>query len=182
MVEQANIDQVEGLSQPAGECLVRSTGFGHSRWVIMRCNQGGGVEFQRPFDYLAWIYARTVYGASEEFFKLNDPVPVVEEQRAEHFMLIAFEPGLQEAAGVFGPSEHFAFPDAPGKVTVTEFKRGLEQYELRRPDAFYMSKIAFAGIQQWANSTELGEHGSGYVECCLPRVTSANKYGEQLCV
>ncbi len=78
MIEQADVDQRQGLLDAVGDELVRVAGFGDPGGVIVRDDDGGTVPLEGALDHLARMHAGPVNGAAKQLLELDQPVPVVE--------------------------------------------------------------------------------------------------------
>lgn len=81
VIQQTDIHQVQGLSEPLCYLTVRQAGIGKPRRMTMRHNDSGGVMFQTGFHHFAGMDLSMVDSAAEERFVSNKAMLVIEEER-----------------------------------------------------------------------------------------------------
>ena len=87
MIQEANVDETQGLLQALRDELIRLRGFCDSARVRVGENYGGGVLFERFFHDFAWVNGRAVDRALEHLLVADEPVALVEEDHGEDFSL-----------------------------------------------------------------------------------------------
>lgn len=112
MIEGPHLYDIEGFLDPRGDGLVRLTGFGIARRVVMAQDAGGGVVAQGGLDDFAGMDARAVDGAPKQLLKGQDPVFVVQPEHGEDFMLQRAEPQPKEFHGIGRGSNRHATGEA----------------------------------------------------------------------
>ena len=55
--------------------------------MVVRNDDGRRIALERELDDFAWVYAGAVDGAAEQFFEVNQAMPLVEIQAAEYLVL-----------------------------------------------------------------------------------------------
>lgn len=96
VVEHSNVDEPQGVLEPAGEALVGPTGVYYSGGVVMGEDDGGGVVPEGRFYHLAGVDGSSVDGAGEHNLELDHPVAGVEEECSEHLVFQWGEPKAKE--------------------------------------------------------------------------------------
>src|SRR3990172_6478056 len=79
MVEYPDLHQRQRLLQPLRQDLVRPTGFGHARGVVVHQNDGGRIEGKRSFHYFARINRRSIERTAKQLLERQYPMSVVEK-------------------------------------------------------------------------------------------------------
>ncbi len=87
MIEDTNVHQCQCVLEPSGQRLVGMTRLGDTRGVVVKKDDGGRVDLQRPLNDDARVNRCAVDGALEQFHRLDDAVAVVQEEAAEHLCL-----------------------------------------------------------------------------------------------
>jgi hypothetical protein len=95
VVEQADVEQGQGILQAPRDGLVRQAGLIHSGRVIVCGDQGRSAVTQCLFRHYAWVHRCAVYGAVEQFFEGNDPVTRIQEKAGEHLVRMITQDRLQ---------------------------------------------------------------------------------------
>src|SRR5271154_3419447 len=67
VIQEANVDQREGLLHSLGDQLIRLAGLGDARRMIVSDDDGGAIALQRMLDDLARMHAGAVDRAAEQF-------------------------------------------------------------------------------------------------------------------
>ena len=85
MVVQCNVKALRQIAQLMGHFNIGARRRRVARGVIMGNDEGGGVQFQRPFDDLAWIDRRMVDRASAHLFIGDDIVLFIQKNNMKFF-------------------------------------------------------------------------------------------------
>ena len=95
VVEQADIDQCQGLFQCAREQEVRFAGFGGARRMVVGQHDAGRVGSERFLHYFARIHAGMTERTAEHFLGGDQAILDVEEEHDERFVALAAEQHAQ---------------------------------------------------------------------------------------
>lgn len=82
---------------------VDRAGFGITRRVIMREDDGGGVDGERGLEHVGWLNRHTSDTAAAHLVPADDPPPRRQTQNAEDFDRFVFEYRRKQGADVIGP-------------------------------------------------------------------------------
>jgi hypothetical protein len=87
MIEDANVDEGEGLLETSGYRFVGVGRFGDpATWVVVREDDRGGVVLEGLFDDFAGMYGRPVDRAAEEILASNQAMAAVEVDERKDFV------------------------------------------------------------------------------------------------
>ena len=140
-----------------------------------RCIDGKGL-----FDDLAGVDGRSVYRASEQLVKSEDPVPVVEEQAAEQFVLEMPHASLQKGFRVTGGANRLPAGQRFSVIAPGEFGQRTQDCKPGVPDAIAIQNSCRIGVQQRAQASETMQEPRGGVFSGRITTTGTNHCCEQL--
>ena len=115
MVEDAHVNQRQGVAEPGGNQFICLRGLRDSARVVVGEDHCRGIAGERLLHDLAGVDAGAVHGAAEERGELDDAVAVVEEEDREDFVLEGSQVEAQVLAGVAGARERAAAANALGE-------------------------------------------------------------------
>lgn len=110
MIQYADLEQRERLTQPLGDAPVGVTGLGHAGGVIVGEDDRPGAQLQRPARYLTRVDRGAVQGATEQRLEADHAVLGIEKQRGE--LLVAQVAKLGGQVGAHQGGEVNALPRA----------------------------------------------------------------------
>src|SRR5208283_3957100 len=102
MVQNTNINKIEGAFQSTGDLLVRCTRFIILTRVVMNQHDGRSLCLKHQLDDLPWMHARAVNSASKELDKAQKPVMGIEQKDTEIFAVSVAKRYRQKVANQFG--------------------------------------------------------------------------------
>lgn len=126
MIEHADIDQCQRLTQPARDELIGLTGFGHPRRMIVREYYRSRVATQGLLDHLTRMHARAIYRAAKQFIEGDQSMTIVEVQTAKQLIRLIAQAGDEKAMGGSRGVEQRAGAQRLGVVSARQFERGLQ--------------------------------------------------------
>ena len=85
MIQEANVDEAQGLLQALSDELVGLRRLYDSARVRVGEDDGGGVLFERFLHDFAWVNRCAVDGALEHLLVTNQSMALVEEDHGEDF-------------------------------------------------------------------------------------------------
>ncbi|KGE52283.1 hypothetical protein GW15_0210130 [Xanthomonas axonopodis pv. vasculorum] len=91
MIEDANIHQMQGITQTIGNDAICFTAAGAAGGVVVREDYCRSVQFDRSLDDHAWIDCRLVNRAVGEGLEGDDAMLAVQKYRSKHFICLAAE-------------------------------------------------------------------------------------------
>ena len=130
MVQQADIHQFQGRSDPLCDALISLAGLGHARWVIVSQDNRRGIHFQRLLHDFAGINAGAIDRAAEQLFEQDDPVPVIEVDTSENLMGPVSQPRQQERLCVCRAADRLANGQGFFKIAASQLAQGGQGYAL----------------------------------------------------
>jgi len=86
VIQDADIDEGEGVIQPAGDRGIVPAGLSNAAGVIVSEDHGRGIQLQAAPDYHSGVHAGSIDGAPEEALEGDQLVAGIEEQAAEVFI------------------------------------------------------------------------------------------------
>jgi hypothetical protein len=102
MVEYFDVDQLQGVAQSAREIRIRGAWFTYPGRVVVREDDGRGIEVQDPFNDFTRMDYRAVDGSFEQGFEGNHAMSGIEEDRAKHLTRAMSKLRDKEAPGGSG--------------------------------------------------------------------------------
>ena len=132
VVHQPDIDQRQGLLQPAGNLLVGQAGLRHAGRVVMGDDDRSCVAGQGLFDDLPGVDVGRVQRAPEQLVERDDPAAVVEPQAAKDLVGEVAQAHLQEFPRCLGVVQRQPRPQRLLVVPAGQFQRGLQDDVPRR--------------------------------------------------
>ncbi len=157
MVEQAHVDQRQGVAQRASDRGVGAARFGGAAGVVVRDDDGARVGAESELDELARVHGRLVDGAAKEFVGGEQTVAVVEQQGVEDLVLESGEPQAQPVLDAFWIGEEVGLAGGFGQRPAGEFEGGLELRVFGQPLARYGGEGSGPGVDERAHATEVCE-------------------------
>src|SRR5690606_14580007 len=118
VVEQADVDQRQGLLEARGDRAVRGAGLGAAAGMVVPDDHRRRVAGQRVAHHFARMHLRAVHGAAEQLLERQGPVPGVQEQRREHLARMPAQALREIAAGRGWVGERLAPLQAGGEEPV----------------------------------------------------------------
>ena len=99
VVQDADVEEAEGLPEAPSDGAVRRTGFGVAAGVVVEEHQGRGVVVQGSLGDDPGMHLAAIDGAGEEVLGGDDPVLGVQEHGTEDFVRQGRASGLQVGCG-----------------------------------------------------------------------------------
>lgn len=163
MVEEPDIDQVEGGFQPQGDALIGLAGFRDPGWMIMSKNDRGRIDGKGLFDNLAGVDGRSVYRAAEQRVKSQDLMPVVEKQAAKQLVFEMPHVSLQKGFRVSGGANRLTKGQRFSVIASGEFGQCPQDGKPGAPDTVALQNGRRIGVQQRAQASETMQQPRGGV-------------------
>jgi hypothetical protein len=161
VIEQPDIDQLEGRLQAPGDAFVGLAGFGNAGRMIVGKDNSGGIDRQRLLYNLARIDTGAVDRAAKQFIEAQHPMPVVEIQAAEHFVPEVANLRVQEGLRVRGALNCGADRQRLCEVTSCKLRQGAKQLASHAADALFGRERSRVGMQQLAQATKAQQQSIG---------------------
>ena len=180
MVQEPDIDQVQGGFQPQRDALIGLAGFGDPGWMIVSQNDRGRIDGKGLFDDLAGVDGRPVYRAAEQLVKSEDPMPVVEEQAAKQLVLEMPHASLQKGFRVSGGANRLTNGQRFSVVASGELGQRPQDGKPGVPDTVALQNGCLIGVQQRAQASETLQKPRGGVFGQYIAATRTNHRREQL--
>ncbi len=180
VIEEADLDQGEGVAQPGRDDLVGLRRFGDPGGVVVGQDHGRRVAGEGLLDDLPGVDARPVDRAAEQFLAAGEPVAAVQEQAAEHLVLEVAQPGHQVVAGRPRAAEDRAGLEPLEVMAAHDLERRLEFCPVRGPDTALATEFAALGGQYAAQRAETHEQAARHVQCARAARPMAQPDREQL--
>ena len=108
MIQEAYIDQFECRFETPGDALIGLAGLCDTRWVIVRQNDGSGVDRQCFLDHLTRVHASAIDCAAEHFVEAQYAMAIVQVQAAEQFVAEVTKAGMQICFSIGGAPDRLA--------------------------------------------------------------------------
>src|SRR5690606_16553823 len=125
VIEHSYVHQRQRVPQPPGDRLVRMARLGDPRRVVVKEDDRGCIELEGTLYDDTWMNRGAVDGALEHLHHLDDPVPIVEEQRTEHFVLAVDELQSKEGPCLLRAAQRTTRTMAFGKNGQRQFDHGF---------------------------------------------------------
>ena len=106
VIEYSHIDQRQCITQTTGDCLVCPARLRHTRRVIVKKDNGGGVAGQRLLDDDPGMDLGPVDRALKMLDDLDDAVTIVEVDRPKYFVATITEFEFQEIPRLVGTGQN----------------------------------------------------------------------------
>ncbi len=133
--------------------------------VVMRQNDGCGIDFERFLDDLPRIDGGTVDRAPEQLIEPQYAVPVVEKQAAKQLMVEMSHAGLEEGLRVSRTSYGLTAGQRLRVVATGEFRKGLQDTQSRATDAAARQDVRRLGMQQRPKAAKTMQKLNGHIAC-----------------
>ncbi|MNH29538.1 hypothetical protein D3C79_897760 [compost metagenome] len=91
MVQDADLNQGQGLGQACGEYPIGTARFRAAGRVVVAEDHGGGVVLQCLDDHLAGIHRSAVDAAGEQNVEAQHAVTRVEAEQGKHLVVVGGE-------------------------------------------------------------------------------------------
>lgn len=180
MVEQAHIDQGQGLLELDGELAVGGAGFGDAARVVVRHQHGRGVAAQGLLHEDARVHAGAVDGALGEDALGDQAMAVVEEQGGEALVRCVAQPAAEILAGAVRVLQGTATIEFGLQVPAPQGQGGLQQGGAGRPEAGQGAEPGGIALQQGPQAAALGEQGAGVADGIGAAWAGAEQQGQKL--
>ena len=148
MVQQADLDQGQGLLQALGDGAVGGRGVGAAGRVVVTDDHRRRIVAQRPPHHLARVHLGAVDGAGEQFLEGQRAVPGVQEQHREHLVRPCPQAAGEVAAGGDRVGEGVAAGQGRGKVAVAQLQGGGQLAGPGRTQAGQAGQLHRGAVQQ----------------------------------
>ena len=135
VIENPDIQQGQGGTQPLGDTPVGCAGFGHTRGVVVGEYQGGSPVLQCPHGDLPRIHGGAIQRAKKQILAAEHPVLAVEEQAGKNLPVPGAQMQLQEASGLAATADHLRIRDILQGLPTRQLQGGTQTGILRRSDA-----------------------------------------------
>lgn len=115
MVQQADIEQRQGLLETGRERTIRGRRLRRTRGMLMSEDDGRCIELQGTLCDDTRMHFAAIDGAGEQVFSCQQPVAGVKEQHAEDFVGLMRQSHLEDAGGCGRIGELLTALEAPGQ-------------------------------------------------------------------
>lgn len=154
MIEEPDIDQVQGGLQPLRDAFIGLAGFGDARRVIVGKNDRRGIDGQGFLDDLPRVNGCPVYRAPEQLFETEDPMPVVQIKTAEQLVAEMSQTGLQESLGICRAANRLSNGQRLREVAAREFRKRAQDAQPCVADAIARQDVRRVGVKHGTQAAE----------------------------
>src|SRR5690606_30978910 len=126
VVEQADVDQGQGLLQARGHGAVGGAGLGAAAGVVVADDHRRGVARQGAAHHFARMHLGAVDGAAEQLLEGERAMAGIQEQRGEDLAGMPAQALGEIAPGGARVGQRLATLESRGEVAVAQFQRGDE--------------------------------------------------------
>lgn len=180
MIEQADFHQIKRVPESFGNGQVGLAGPGVARRMVVGDDERGGAPGKRLFNHHARMDMGGVYGAREQFFKSNDPVPGVEIQRAKNLVRPVPEFCRQIVARDLRAGQRLPALQPFKMMPAGELQRRLQLRIFGRAQAGQFAKGLAADLEKLAQAVVAADEMPGQIQRRAPASAGAQQNGQQL--